>query len=100
LAISLSNLATSEAYEYKNYYDFICDEPTRDTSNKFCIFHDINFLKDDNYEKHKAQEYLEIYQKRMDQRINVYGKQISKTGNGKLRLKIFEIRPEDQYKKW
>jgi hypothetical protein len=47
-----------------------------------------------------AQKYLKVYQKRMDQRINVYGKQMTQTTNGKLRLKVFEIKPEeDKYKK-
>jgi Pentapeptide repeats (9 copies) len=49
-------LATSPACQYKNqFYNFTCDEPTRDTSSKLCIFHDINYLKDDNYEKHKEE---------------------------------------------
>jgi hypothetical protein len=47
-------LATSEKCQYKNEtYEFRCDEHRRDTSSEFCIFHDINYLKDDNYKRHK-----------------------------------------------
>ena len=50
----MSNLASSEKCQYKNKsYNFTCDESTKDTDSEFCIFHDINYLKDDNYEKHK-----------------------------------------------
>jgi Pentapeptide repeats (9 copies) len=54
LAISLSDLATSGACQYKNkdYHDFTCPESTEDTDSEFCIFHDRCYLKDDNYEKH------------------------------------------------
>jgi hypothetical protein len=47
-------LAASAICQYKNErYDFACDERTGDTGSKFCIFHDINYLKGDNYDKHK-----------------------------------------------
>jgi hypothetical protein len=56
LAISLGNLANPEKCQYKNEsYDFTCDELTTETGSKFCIFHDVNYLKDDNYEKHKEE---------------------------------------------
>jgi hypothetical protein len=64
LDVSLSNLESSATCQYKNRYydfheneecDFTCHEPTEDTDSKFCIFHDTNYLKDENYEKHKKE---------------------------------------------
>ena len=54
-------MATPAACQYKNAYfdfdkrqfeDFTCHEPSHPGS-KFCIFHDINYLKDDNCEKNE-----------------------------------------------
>jgi hypothetical protein len=50
--------------------------------------------------KDEAQKYLEVYQNRMNKRVNTYGKFLTQTENGKLRLKVFEIKEEDKYKKW
>jgi hypothetical protein len=56
LVILLGNLAISEKCQYKNEtYDFTCDEPAIGRWNTSCIFHDINYLKGDNHEKHKEQ---------------------------------------------
>lgn len=55
MAVSPSNLATFTCQYKDEPYDFRCDEPARDTGSKFCIFHDINYVKDDNYDKHKEE---------------------------------------------
>ena len=56
MAISLSNLATSTACQYKyEDYKFTCDEPTIYTGSNLCVFHDINYLKGDNYDIHKEE---------------------------------------------
>jgi uncharacterized protein YjbI with pentapeptide repeats len=40
---------------YKNeIYGFTCDEPLGYTGSNLCIFHDINYLKGDNYDKEKV----------------------------------------------
>jgi type IV secretory pathway component VirB8 len=70
----------SNRWEYISYYD--------DNSN----FRGNSIFST----KNEAQKYLEIYQKRMDQRINVYGKQMTQTTNGKLRLKIFDVKEDDE----
>jgi hypothetical protein len=41
-----------------------------------------------------AQRYLEEYQTKMNNRVNTYGRQITSTVNGKLRLKVFEEKKE------
>jgi hypothetical protein len=33
----------------------VIPNPQQDIINKFCIFHDVNYLKGDNYEKHKEE---------------------------------------------
>jgi uncharacterized protein YjbI with pentapeptide repeats len=67
-AVSPSNLATSATCQYKNErYDFTCDELARDAGSKFCIFHDINYLKGDNYDKHK-----EEVAKRFEEKLSEY----------------------------
>jgi hypothetical protein len=43
-----------------------------------------------------AQKYLESYQTKIDSRLNVYGKLITLTINGKLRLKVIEERNSQQ----
>ena len=64
----MSNLAPSEECQYKDEnYDFTCDEPTIYPGSKFCIFHDINYLKGDNYEKHK-----EEVAKRFQEKLSEY----------------------------
>jgi hypothetical protein len=79
LAISFSNLAIPEC-QYKNkyyeygeieQYDFTCDEPPRDTDSKFCIFHDINYLKGHNYEKHKKE-----VAKRLEEKLSEYSSKV------------------------
>ena len=55
-------LVTSTTCQYKKQYlklglwhDFTCDIPTKYAHSEFCIFHDINYLKGDNYEKNKEE---------------------------------------------
>ena len=61
-------MAPSEKCQYKDEsYDFTCDEPPICQGSKFCIFHDINYLKGDNYEKNK-----EEVAKRFEEKLGEY----------------------------
>jgi uncharacterized protein YjbI with pentapeptide repeats len=71
-------LATSEGCQYKNEtYNFTCDEPAIDTDSKLCIFHDINYLKGDNYDKHKEEV------------ANRFNRKISKYSSNNIPFKFF-----------
>src|SRR5919199_2600628 len=48
-------------------YDVDCDELPIDAGSKFCIFHDINYLKGNNYDKHK-----EEVAKRFEKKLSKY----------------------------
>jgi hypothetical protein len=41
--------------------------------------------------KDEAQEYLKAYERKLNKRVNTYGKFLTQTENGKLRLKIFPV---------
>ena len=73
MAISLSNLATSECHYKSPNYNFTCDVPTKDTGSKFCIFHDISYLKGDNYEKNK-QEVAGRFEKKLSEYSSNHGR--------------------------
>ena len=86
LAISLSHWATPAACQYNNqYYDhdkkqidgFPCDVPKKDTDSEFCIFHDINYLKGDNYEKNKKEV------------VNRFKRKLSKYSSNNMPLRFF-----------
>jgi hypothetical protein len=57
-------LTTTVACLYENQrYGFLCDELPIDTDSNFCIFHDANYLKGENYEKNKEEVYKRFEKK-------------------------------------
>jgi hypothetical protein len=62
-------LSTISTCQYRNQFipNFTCDEYSTDTDSEFCIFHDKNYLKGDNYEKRK-----EEVAKRFDDKLSEY----------------------------
>ena len=57
IKFKVSGIPTCQ-YKNEGYDDFTCDEPTIDTESKFCIFHNVNYLKathDSLHHYHKEQ---------------------------------------------